>query len=62
VQEPTRHDPNPSQPRESAALRAPHGPNAIAFGALFAVSVAFLFASYCLARALVGGFGAGARQ
>ncbi|MFM2164056.1 MAG: hypothetical protein RL325_493 [Planctomycetota bacterium] len=58
--EPTRHDPNPSQPRESAALRAPHGPNAIAFGALFAVSVAFLFASYCLARALVGGFGAGA--
>lgn len=41
-------------------LRAPHGPNACAFAVLFAVALAFLFTSYCIARALVGGFGAGA--
>jgi hypothetical protein len=40
-------------------LRAPSGVQAIAFATLFAVSVAFLFVSYCLARALFGGFGAG---
>lgn len=40
-------------------LRAPAGANAIAFGALFCVSWAFLFVSYCMARALIGGFGAG---
>jgi hypothetical protein len=40
-------------------LRAPAGANAIAFGVLFVVSCAFLFVSYCMARALIGGFGAG---
>lgn len=52
---------NPSgHQSEPTALRAPNGPNALAFGVLFAVSVAFLFSSYCMARALAGGFGAGA--
>jgi hypothetical protein len=41
-------------------LRAPDGANAIAFGVLFLLSTAFLFISYCMARALIGGFGAGA--
>jgi len=50
----------PTTPRGTALLHAPSGPNAAAFAALFAVSSAFLFASYCMARALVGGFGAGA--
>ena len=40
-------------------LRAPSGANAIAFAALFVGSAAFLFVSYCLARALFGGFGSG---
>jgi hypothetical protein len=39
-------------------LRAPPGANMIAFGALLALSTIFLFTSYCMARALVGGFGA----
>ena len=38
-------------------LRAPPGANMIAFGALLALSTIFLFTSYCMARALVGGFG-----
>ena len=40
-------------------LRAPDGANAVAFGVLFALSVAFLFVSYCMCRALIGGFGSG---
>ena len=47
---------------ERESLRAPHGANALAFAALFAVSAVFLFTSYCIARALVGGFGAGLRE
>lgn len=38
-------------------LRAPQGANTVAFAALFALSSAFLFAAYCMARALAGGFG-----
>lgn len=43
-------------------LRAPGVANAIAFLMLFAVSTVFLFTAYCVARALVGGFGAGPRE
>jgi hypothetical protein len=56
----------PMDPRRAPAaaatdeLRAPDGANAIAFGVLFAVSAVFLFVSYCMCRALIGGFGAGA--
>jgi hypothetical protein len=32
--------------------------NAMAFAMLFALSLAFLFVAYCMARALIGGFGA----
>jgi hypothetical protein len=45
--------------RGIGSLRAPSGAQSAAFAALFGVSVAFLFVSYCLARALLGGFGAG---
>jgi hypothetical protein len=41
-------------------LRAPEGANALAFAVLFALATVFLFFSYCMARALIGGFGAGA--
>lgn len=41
-------------------LRAPSGANAAAFGVLSAISLAFLAASYCIARALAGGFAPGA--
>ena len=30
----------------------------MAFAMLFALSLAFLFVAYCMARALIGGFGA----
>jgi len=49
-------DPRPSAREE---LRAPAGANAAALGALAVLACAFLFASYCIARALVGGFGSG---
>ena len=59
-----KHEDAVPPPRE---LRAPPrantgastGANTGAFAVLFVVSVAFLFASYCMARALIGGFGAG---
>jgi hypothetical protein len=41
-------------------LSAPSGANAAALGVIFAISTAFLFAAYCMARALVGGFGTNA--
>lgn len=41
-------------------LRAPEGANALAFAVLFALATVLLFFSYCMARALIGGFGAGA--
>lgn len=47
------------QASSSDELRAPDGANAIAFGGLFALSVVFLFVSYCAARALIGGFEVG---
>jgi hypothetical protein len=53
----SRNDREPAAtPRE---LHAPSGANAVAFALLFALSAAFLFASYCMSRALIGGFGAG---
>ena len=48
--------PQAASPEE---LRAPDGANAVAFGALFALSAVFLFVSYCGARALIGGFDVG---
>ena len=50
------------EPADRDSLRAPHAANAMAFAALFAVSAVFLFTAYCMARALVGGFGAGPRE
>jgi hypothetical protein len=38
-------------------IRASNTANAIAFGLLFALSAAFLFVSYCMARGLISGFG-----
>jgi len=49
--------------RASAAaddLTPPPGANATAFAALFLLSTAFLFVSYCWSRALIGGFEVGA--
>jgi hypothetical protein len=45
---------------ERTELSAPSGANAAALGVIFAISTAFLFAAYCMARALVGGFGTSA--
>ena len=56
----TEPDATRAHPRTGDDLRAPGGANAAAWAALFALSAAFLFASYCMARALAGGFGAGA--
>ena len=57
------HEAAPGDTHEPARagdeLRAPAGANIVAWSVLFIVSAAFLFASYCMARALVGGFGAG---
>lgn len=44
------------------SLRAPHAANAVAFAVLFGLSAVFLFTAYCMARALIGGFGAGPRE
>ena len=47
---------------ERDSLRAPHLANVAAFTVLFVTSSVFLFTAYCMARALVGGFGAGLRE
>jgi hypothetical protein len=49
-----RVSPRNDQPQQ---LTAPPIANAIAFGALFLLSAAFLGCAYCMARALAGGFG-----
>ena len=48
----------PPRANTGASTGANTGANTGAFAALFVISVAFLFASYCMARALIGGFGA----
>ena len=45
--------------KERTELAAPAGASLAAFAVLFALSCASLFVAYCMARALVGGFGAG---
>ena len=51
-----------ASPDDRDALRAPGGANAAAFVMLLLVSSVFLFTAYCMARALVAGFGAGLRE
>jgi hypothetical protein len=55
-----RASPEPTRtPERGEDLHAPGAANTVAVAALVALSAAFLFASYCMARALAGGFGAG---
>lgn len=54
MQSPAHHAPDARR-----ELRAPPGANATALGALFALSLVFLFVSYCMSRALIGGFDTG---